>query len=113
MLVQSRKASESCAGLVLAHRDAGRSTALQQAVCLQTSAAKSSNEAAYLNVELLANLLWCLALDLIRDSGASDVQQGGNVEEVCRQDEIKQGGVVNVHEIFVELLDLHPTECLV
>mmetsp|Transcript_1240 Transcript_1240/g.5085 ORF Transcript_1240/g.5085 Transcript_1240/m.5085 type:complete len:212 (-) Transcript_1240:64-699(-) len=58
------------------------------------------------DVERLANLLRSLALDHVRHGHARQVQEGLDVQVVGSQDELEEGGLVDLDELRVEVLIL-------
>merc|ERR1740130_336078 len=54
-----------------------------------------------LNVEPNANLLGCLALNLVRNGLASQVKQRLDIQVVGRQDQVEEGLVINLDKVLV------------
>jgi hypothetical protein len=59
-----------------------------------------------LDIERLADLLWRLALDHIRDRLAPDVEQRLDVHVVCSEDDLKQHLLVDLHELLIPIFDI-------
>lgn len=59
-----------------------------------------------LDVEGLANLLWRLALDHVRDGLAADVEERLDVHVVGGEDDLKEHLLVDLHELLVPVLDV-------
>ncbi len=59
-----------------------------------------------LDVERLANLLWRLALDHVGNSLAPHVEQSLDIHVVCREDDLKEHLLVDLHELLVPVLDI-------
>ena len=59
-----------------------------------------------LDVEGLADLLWRLALDHVRDCLAANIEQRLDVHVVCGEDDLEQHLLVHLHELLVPVLDV-------
>ena len=59
-----------------------------------------------LDVKNLADLLRSLVLDHVGNSLASKVEQSLDVEVVCSQDEVEEGGLVDLDELGVKALEV-------